>query len=141
MCVSGTGQIAGIDADLSATGELTPTIAALAALAQSPSQLSGIGHLRGHETDRLAALATELTRLGAPTEETADGLRITPGELHGAVVETYEDHRMATAAAIIGLRVPDVRVVNIQTTQKTLPDFVGMWLSMLHTDAPAGGTW
>lgn len=141
LCVSGTGQITGIDADLSATGELTPTIAALAALAQSPSQLSGIGHLRGHETDRLAALATELTRLGAPTEETDDGLRISPGELHGAVVETYEDHRMATAAAIIGLRVPGVRVVNIQTTQKTLPDFVGMWLSMLHTDAPAGGTW
>ena len=73
--------------------------------------------------------------------ELEDGLEINPGPLRGTVFETYEDHRMATAAAIIGLRVPDVRVVNVETTQKTLPDFVGMWLSMLHTDAPAGGTW
>ena len=141
LCVSGTGQILGIDADLSAVGELTPTIAALAALAETPSRLRGIAHLRGHETDRLRALATELTKLGAHTVEVEDGLDITPGPLTGAVVETYEDHRMATAAAIIGLRVPDVRIVNVATTQKTLPDFVGMWLSMLHTDAPAGGTW
>lgn len=141
MCVGGTGTIMGIDADLSRTGELTPTIAALAALAETPSRLRGIGHLRGHETDRLRALSTELTRLGATTVETEDGLEITPGPLTGTVFETYEDHRMATAAAIIGLRVPDVRVVNVETTQKTLPDFVGMWLSMLHTDSPAGGTW
>ena len=141
LCVSGTGTIMGIDADLSRTGEIAPTIAALAALAESPSRLRGIGHLRGHETDRLRALATELTRLGARTVELEDGLEINPGPLHGTMFETYEDHRMATAAAIIGLRVPDVRVVNVETTQKTLPDFVGMWLSMLHTDAPAGGTW
>ena len=63
-----------------------------------------------------------------------------PGPLRGTVFETYEDHRMATAAAIIGLMVPDVRVVDVATTSKTLPDFVGMWLAMLHTEAPEGGT-
>lgn len=134
LCVRGTGRIHGIDADLSAVGELTPTIAALAALADSPSTLRGVGHLRGHETDRLKALATELTKLGARTLELEDGLEIHPGPLHGEVFETYEDHRLATAAAIIGLRVPDLQVIDIGTTQKTLPDFVGMWLSMLHTD-------
>ncbi|MGO2359603.1 MAG: 3-phosphoshikimate 1-carboxyvinyltransferase, partial [Brachybacterium tyrofermentans] len=117
----------------------TPTIAALAALADSPSTLRGVGHLRGHETDRLKALATELTKLGARTLELEDGLEIHPGELTGTVFETYEDHRMATAAAIIGLRVPELRVINISTTQKTLPDFVGMWLSMLHTEPAADG--
>ncbi|MGY5764928.1 3-phosphoshikimate 1-carboxyvinyltransferase [Brachybacterium sp. DNPG3] len=139
LCVRGTGTIRGLDADLSATGELTPTIAALAALADSPSRLTGVGHLRGHETDRLKALATELTKIGAPTAELEDGLEIRPEELHGAVFETYEDHRLATAAAVIGLRVPGVQVVDVATTQKTLPDFVGMWLSMLHTDLPEGG--
>lgn len=141
VSVRGTGEIHGIDADLSAVGELTPTIAALAALADSPSHLRGIGHLRGHETDRLAALAAELTNIGARTIAHEDSLEIHPGPLHGEVFETYEDHRLATAAAIIGLRVPDLRVRNVETTQKTLPDFVGMWLAMLHTDAPAGGTW
>lgn len=139
VCVRGTGAIRGIDADLSATGELTPTIAALAALADSPSRITGVGHLRGHETDRLKALASELTKIGAPTVELDDGLSIAPGALCGAVFETYEDHRMATAGAVIGLRVPDVQVVDIGTTQKTLPDFVGMWLSMLHTGLPEGG--
>jgi len=139
ICVRGTGSLHGIDADLSAVGELTPTIAALAALADTPSTLRGVGHLRGHETDRLKALATELTKLGARTLELEDGLEIHPGELSGTVFETYEDHRMATAAAIIGLRVPELRVINIGTTQKTLPDFVGMWLSMLYTEPPADG--
>ena len=134
LVVHGTGELHGIEADLSATGELVPTIAALCALADSPSRLTGVAHLRGHETDRLKALATELTKIGAATEELEDGLVITPGPLHGAVFETYEDHRMATAGAIIGLRVPGVQVVDIGTTQKTLPDFVGMWLSMLHPE-------
>ena len=134
LCVRGTGTIRGIDADLSACGELTPTIAALCALAETPSRLTGIAHLRGHETDRLQALATELTKLGAPTEELEDGLEIRPGTLRGTVFESYEDHRLATAGAIIGLRVPDVQVVDIGTTEKTLPDFVGMWLSMLHPE-------
>ncbi|MDN5898893.1 MAG: 3-phosphoshikimate 1-carboxyvinyltransferase [Brachybacterium sp.] len=137
MCVRGTGEIHGIDADMSAMGELVPTMSALCALADSPSRLTGVAHLRGHETDRLKALATELTKVGARTLELADGLEIQPGELRGAVFESYEDHRMATAGAIIGLRVADLRVVDIGTTQKTLPDFVGMWLSMLHPEPAA----
>lgn len=134
VCVRGTGAIRGINADMSEVGELVPTIAALCALADSPSRLTGVAHLRGHETDRLKALATELTKIGAPTEELADGLEIRPEQLHGAVFESYEDHRIATAGAIIGLQVPGVQVVDIGTTQKTLPDFVGMWLSMLHPE-------
>ncbi|MGO1227758.1 MAG: 3-phosphoshikimate 1-carboxyvinyltransferase [Brachybacterium sp.] len=134
LCVKGTGKIRGIDADMSAVGELVPTMAALCALADSPSRLTGVAHLRGHETDRLKALVTELSKIGARTVELEDGLEIHPGPLHGEVFESYEDHRMATAGAIIGLRVPDLRVVNIGTTQKTLPDFVGMWLAMLHPE-------
>jgi 3-phosphoshikimate 1-carboxyvinyltransferase len=135
MTVTGTGQIDGIDVDLHEAGELAPTIAALAALASSPSRLRGIAHLRGHETDRLAALATEITRLGGQAEQTADGLVITPRPLHGGVVHTYHDHRMATAGALIGLRVPGVQVENVGTTAKTLPGFTGMWDRMLAGSA------
>ena len=131
LSVTGTGEIHGIDVDLRAGGELAPTFAALAALADSPSRLRGIAHLRGHETDRLAALAREITRLGGQAEETRDGLVITPRPLRGDVVRTYADHRMATSAALLGLRVPGVRVENVGTTAKTLPDFTGMWLGML----------
>lgn len=141
LAVTGTGTIAGIDVDLSAVGELTPTIAALATLAEGPSHLRGIGHLRGHETDRIHALATELAKVGARTVEHEDSLEIHPGPLTGCTFATYEDHRMATAGAIIGLRVPGIRVVDVETTRKTLPDFVGMWLSMLHTDSPAASRW
>ena len=126
------GPILGIDADLGEVGELTPTIAALAALATSPSRLRGIAHLRGHETDRLAALSTELTRIGCHAAETSDGLRITPRPMHGATMRTYSDHRMATAAAIIGLAVDGIDVQDIETTQKTIPDFPGRWLTMLQ---------
>ncbi len=131
LVVSGTGVVHGIDVDLRAAGEIAPTIAALATLADSPTRLRGIGHIRGHETDRLAALATEITRLGGQAEQTHDGLVLTPRPLHGAVVETYHDHRMATAGALIGLRVPGVEVRDVATTRKTLPDFVGMWSAML----------
>lgn len=131
LAVTGTGVVHGIDVDLRDTGELAPTIAALAALADSPSRLRGIAHLRGHETDRLAALATEITRLGGQAVETADGLAITPRPLHGGVVRTYHDHRMAMAAAIIGLRVPGIEIENVATTAKTLPGFTGMWLGMV----------
>jgi 3-phosphoshikimate 1-carboxyvinyltransferase len=129
--VTGTGEIHGIDVDLRAAGELAPTFAALAALADSPSRLRGIGHLRGHETDRLAALAAEITRLGGQAEETRDGLVITPRPLHGAVFRTYADHRMATSGALLGLRVPGVRVEDVETTAKTLPGFAGRWERML----------
>lgn len=137
MSVTGTGDIHGIDIDLHEAGELAPTIAALAALASSPSRLRGIAHLRGHETDRLAALATEITRLGGQAEQTADGLVITPRPLHGGVVRTYHDHRMATAGALLGLRVPGVQVENVATTAKTLPGFTGMWDRLLA--GPASG--
>ena len=124
----------GIDADLRAAGELAPTVAALAALADSPSRLRGIAHLRGHETDRLAALAAEINALGGDVTETADGLTIRPRPLHGGVFHSYHDHRMATAGAIIGLRVPGVQVENVETTAKTLPGFVGLWHGMLGLD-------
>lgn len=130
LTVTGDGTIRGIDVDLRAAGELTPTIAALAALADS-RRLRGIAHLRGHETDRLAALATEITRLGGQAEETRDGLVITPRPLHGALFRTYADHRMATSGALIGLRVPGVQVEDVETTAKTLPGFAGMWQAIL----------
>ena len=131
LAVTGPDRILGIDVDLGDIGELTPVIAAMAALADSPSNLRGIGHLRGHETDRLSALAEMLSAVGAHVEDSADSLHITPGRLRGATVSAYGDHRMATAAAVIGLVVPGVRIDDIATTGKTLPDFPGMWDAML----------
>ncbi|MEY4320496.1 MAG: hypothetical protein RLZZ471_437 [Actinomycetota bacterium] len=134
--IEGTGKIHGINIDLSIGGELTPVIAALAAIADSPTVISGVAHLRGHETDRLAALATEINRIGGIARETADGLEIDPSNnLHGALWHTYEDHRMATAGAIIGLRVPGIEIEDITTTSKTMPDFANMWLNMLGANA------
>ncbi|MER6946849.1 3-phosphoshikimate 1-carboxyvinyltransferase [Nonomuraea sp. NPDC000554] len=131
LVLSGSGRIEGIDTDLREVGELTPTIAALAALAATPSRIRGVEHLRGHETDRLAALVTEINRLGGDAEETDDGLIVRPRPLHGGVFHSYDDHRMATAGAVIGLAVPGVEVENIATTGKTLPGFDQMWLSLL----------
>ena len=133
---TGGGAVHGLDADLHEVGELAPVIAAVAALADSPSHLSGIAHLRVHETDRLKALADEINGLGGDVTETEDGLRIAPRRLHGGVFHPYEDHRLATAAAVIGLVVKDVRVENVATTAKTLPDFPGLWDAMLHPAAP-----
>ncbi|OUC99510.1 3-phosphoshikimate 1-carboxyvinyltransferase [Streptosporangium minutum] len=130
--VTGTGRVGGIEADLRDVAELTPTIAALAALADSPSRISGVAHIRGHETDRLAALAAEINALGGDVSETADGLEIRPRPLTGGVFHTYDDHRMATAGAVIGLAVPGVQVENIATTGKTLPEFASMWADMLE---------
>lgn len=124
-------RIRGIDADMSQVGELVPTVAAVAAFADGPTRLSGVAHLRGHETDRIAALATELRRVGCTVEEHADGITIEPAELHAEELQCYEDHRMATFAAIIGLRVPGTTVSDIAATTKTLPDFPLMWRSML----------
>jgi len=131
LTVSGNGAIHGVDVDLRASSELAPTIAVLAALADSPSTLRGIGHMRGHETDRLAALASEINALGGAVTETDDGLHITPKPLHGGVFGTYDDHRLATSAALIGLVVPGVVVENIATTAKTMPTFVDLWGSLL----------
>lgn len=140
LTVTGTGEVRGVDLDLRAAGELAPTIAALAALADSPTRLRGIAHLRGHETDRLAALAAEITRLGGQAEQTSDGLVITPRPLHGGTWRTYADHRMATAGALVGLRVPGVAVEDVATTAKTLPGFVDLWAGMLAGATPAGAT-
>lgn len=131
LTVSGSGDIVGLDADLHDVGELTPVLAAVAALAGSPSRLRGISHLRGHETDRLAALAAELTRLGGGVVEHCDGLSILPRPLHGGIWRAYGDHRMATAGALLGLVVEGVVVDDIACTTKTLPDFPGMWTTAL----------
>jgi 3-phosphoshikimate 1-carboxyvinyltransferase len=132
--VQGPPAYGGFDADLHDVGELTPAVAALAALASdgSVSRLSGVAHLRGHETDRLAALSDEINRLGGQCEETPDGLRITARPLHGGVWRSYADHRMATAGAIVGLRVHGVEVEDIGTTAKTLPEFPQLWSDMLE---------
>ena len=130
MTVSGTGAIHGITLDESS--ELAPTVAAIAALADSTTTLTGIAHLRGHETDRLAALAREITALGGDVTETHDGLVIHPTTLHSGPWGSYEDHRMATAGAIIGLAVDGIEVDDIATTAKTLPQFVQLWTSMLR---------
>jgi 3-phosphoshikimate 1-carboxyvinyltransferase len=124
--------IHGIDIDLHDVGELTPSIAALCLFADSPSYLRGIAHLRTHETDRLAALATEINNLGGEVIEESSALRIIPKPLHAGVFHTYEDHRLATAGAMIGLRVPGIHVENIETTRKTLPDFPAAWAELLN---------
>ncbi|MDR3655840.1 MAG: 3-phosphoshikimate 1-carboxyvinyltransferase [Mycobacterium sp.] len=132
--VQGSGDYAGFDVDLRAVGELTPSVAALAALASpgSVSRLSGIAHLRGHETDRLAALSTEINRLGGDCAETPDGLVITATPLRPGTWRAYADHRMAMAGAIVGLRVPGVQVDDIGATSKTLPEFPQLWARMLE---------
>jgi 3-phosphoshikimate 1-carboxyvinyltransferase len=132
--VSGDGTLSAVDIDLHDVGELTPTVAALAVFADGPSHLRGIAHLRGHETDRLAALAAEINGLGGAAEETEDGLVIRPRPLHGGLWHAYADHRMATAGAVIGLLVPGVEVDDVDSTGKTLPDFPGMWSRMLGLD-------
>ena len=130
--VTGGASIHGIDIDLHDVGELTPSIAALAALADSPSHLRGIGHLRLHETDRLAALTREINNLGGNVVEEETALHITPAPLHSGTFHTYEDHRLATAGAVIGLVVDGIEVENIATTRKTLTDFPGLWKSLLQ---------
>ena len=127
----GSGTIHGVDLDLADEAELTPTIAALAALADGPSRLSGIGHIRLHETDRVAAIAKEINGLGGNVTELPEELVIEPAPLHGGVFHTYEDHRLATAGTVLGLAVPGVRVQDVATTAKTLPDFPGRWTALL----------
>ncbi|WP_309070752.1 3-phosphoshikimate 1-carboxyvinyltransferase [Arthrobacter sp.] len=136
LVVRGSGVVSG--AELADTSELAPTVAALCALAQSPSLLTGIAHLRGHETDRLAALVAEITRLGGDAEETEDGLIIRPAALHGGRFQTYDDHRMATAGAILGLAVEGVEVENIATTGKTMPQFPALWEALTATAESSG---
>jgi 3-phosphoshikimate 1-carboxyvinyltransferase len=131
--VRGPQSYDGFEVNLRDVGELTPAVAVLAALAApgSVSRLSGIAHLRGHETDRLAALSTEINRLGGHCTETGDGLEITATPLRPGIWQSYADHRMATAGAIVGLRVAGVEVDDIATTAKTLPEFPRLWADMV----------
>lgn len=133
LTVTGPSRLAGVEEDLHDVGELTPTIAALCAVADGPSRLRGVAHLRGHETDRLAALVTELAALGCGAQETADGLVVTPAPLTAPerAWRSYADHRMATAGAVLGLVVPGLTVDDVGTTAKTLPGFTAMWARML----------
>lgn len=119
--------IHGVDLDLSEAGELVPNLVALAAFADAPSTFTGIGHIRHHETDRLAALAAEFSGLGGRVTELEDGLRIEPAALSGGAWRAYADHRMATTGAIVGLAVPGVVIDDIATTGKTLPQFAELW--------------
>lgn len=132
LTVTGTGTIHGVDLDLSAVGELTPTLVGLAAFADSPSTFHGIGHIRGHETDRIAALRTGLEGLGGEAHELEDGIRVVPKPLRGGLWRAHHDHRMATTGALIGLAVPGVSVDDIAATHKTLPQFVALWQRMLE---------
>lgn len=135
LSVAGTGRIAGVDLDLTAASELTPSLFALAAFADAPTTLHGIGHIRGHETDRIAALVANLRALGGEAEELPDGIRVVPRPLHGGVWKAHHDHRIATAGAIIGLRVAGVTVDDIGTTAKTMPQFPELWQRLLAPSA------
>lgn len=136
LVVRGGPSVRGADLDLRDTGELTPVLAAVAALASSRSRLTGIGYLRGHETDRLAALARELGALGAHVVEEDDGLVIEPRPLTGGVFRTYADHRLAMAAAVLGLVVPGLLIEDVDTTAKTFPGFAGAWSAYVSGDSP-----
>lgn len=131
LTVRGGDGIRGADLDLSAASELTPTIAGLAVFADGPTTIRGVGHIRRHETDRIAALVNNIRALGGQAEELSDGLRITPAPLHGGVWPAHHDHRMATTGALVGLRVSGVEIDDIGTTAKTLPEFRLLWERML----------
>jgi 3-phosphoshikimate 1-carboxyvinyltransferase len=136
LVITGTGSIKGIDVDLSIGGELAPVIVALAVLADTPSRITGIAHLRGHETDRLSALTNEINNVGGHAKELEDGIEIEPSSnLHAGLWHTYEDHRMATAGAIIGLKVPGIEIEDINVVTKTMPNFVELWSDLLEPKA------
>lgn len=130
--ILGGGTMPGVELDLHECGELAPTLVALAAMANSTSRITGIGHLRGHETNRLAALAAEINGLGGAVTELDDGLIIEPQQLHGGLWHSHEDHRMATTGALIGLAIDGVDIDDIGTTAKTLPEFPALWRELVH---------
>ncbi len=135
MTITGTGRIHGIAADLRDVNELAPVLTAVAAVAESPSEFTGLAHTRGHETDRLAALAKEINALGGDITERPDGLAIRPRPLRaepdGEPFGSYDDHRMVMAAAVLGLAVPGLRVAGAATVGKTFPGFTDAWARML----------
>ncbi|ROS73098.1 3-phosphoshikimate 1-carboxyvinyltransferase [Curtobacterium sp. PhB130] len=136
--IRGGASVPGLELDLTRGGELAPALVALAALADGPTTVTGIGHLRGHETDRLAALAADVNRTGGTVQELADGLLVQPARLHGGGWAAYEDHRMATAGAIVGLVVDGIAVDDIGSTAKTLPQFPELWAELVATGAGSG---
>jgi 3-phosphoshikimate 1-carboxyvinyltransferase len=131
LMLTGGGAVTGADVDLRDGGELTPVVAALAACAKGPSTLTGIDYLRGHETDRIAALARELSAVGARVTELDDGLRIEPGKLSGGLMRTYDDHRLVMAGAVLGLVTPDLVLDDAATVAKTYPAFVEDWTRLV----------
>ena len=137
LFVQGTDHIHGVDLDLNAAAELTPVVAAIAALADHTSHIRGVAHIRGHETDRLAALETELDRLGSHVSQTDDGLTIHPRLLGGDLWHTYADHRMAQAGALLGLVVPEIVLDDIGCTNKTMPEFEHLWTTMINDSVQA----
>jgi len=128
--------IPGVTLDLGHAGELAPTLISLAALAGGPSVFSGIGHIRGHETDRLRALAQNITALGGHAQELPDGIEIAPSSLDGGQWAAFEDHRMATSGALLGLGVRGIEIDDITCTSKTLPEFVELWQAMVESPTP-----
>ncbi|MBA3410701.1 MAG: 3-phosphoshikimate 1-carboxyvinyltransferase [Geodermatophilaceae bacterium] len=139
LTVTGGSTINGIEADLAEVSELVPVLAALAVLADSPSRFTGVAHIRGHETDRITALATELAACGADVSELPDGLVIGPRPLHSRSFDTYDDHRLVMAAAVLGLAVDGIAVIGASTVAKTMPDFTDRWQWMLD-GVPSGPT-
>jgi 3-phosphoshikimate 1-carboxyvinyltransferase len=137
LLVQGTDHIHGVDLDLNSAAELTPVVAAIAALADHTSHLRGVAHIRGHETDRLAALEAELDRLGSHVNQTDDGLTIHPRLLGGDLWHTYADHRMAQAGALLGLVVPEIVLDDIGCTSKTMPEFEHLWTTMINDSVQA----
>ena len=133
MLAAGTGRVTGIDADLRDLGELVPTITAVCAVADTDSHLTGIGHIAGHETDRLVALAVEINGLGGDVTADAGSLRVRPASLRGGRWRTYHDHRMATCGSIIGAVTPGVLIEDVATTAKTFPDFPTTWREAVDT--------
>lgn len=132
LTVTSTGKITGVQLHLPEAGELAPTLIGLAALAKSPSKITGIGHIRHHETDRIAALVTEINALGGNVQELPDGVAIFPAPLRGGLWHAYADHRIATTGALLGLRVPQIRVDDIACTAKTLPGFTALWQQLFQ---------
>ena len=148
VTVTGDGRVRGVHLHVPEAGELSPTLVGLAALAAhgtdgtdgKPSHITGIGHIRHHETDRIAALVAEVNRLGGDAAELEDGIEIRPAALHGGLWGAYADHRMATTGALVGLRIPGVEVDDIESTSKTLPQFPELWAAMLGGVDPLRGS-
>lgn len=121
--VSGSGKLRGIEADLTNMSDQTMTLAAIAPFADGPTCIRGVAHIRHHESDRIAATATELRRVGQEVEERDDGLVIMPRPVRQALVQAHDDHRIAMAFAVIGLRAPGITIADPGCVAKTFPDF------------------